>query len=251
MEMNGKLFGSNTWQALVALNKALAAFDQYGMRVSPSAMEKLPEIRKKLSELEVAWQRCLELQPDTLKKWSLLEQHVLQQRNFVKGVEALAARTEKEIQTFAIKEAGYKSGRDIFLSPYRWVGGESPIAYGFGVKPRVATWIYGARSQYAKMSASFTLSAPSSNDWELVICGQDDDSAEPCHIRLKVNEQVVFEGGNPLKKGEWSRHVFPIKAAWLNCGENVLVIENLGDSGSETSAPWFMLNYAMLRQWVQ
>jgi len=97
------------------------------------------------------------------------------------------------------------------------------------------------------MSASFILANPVTNDWDLVVCGQDDDSPNPCRIRLTLNERVIFAGANPLKKGTWSQHTFPVKASYLNGGNNKIVIENLANSDSETSAPWFLLNYAVLR----
>jgi len=252
-EMNAKLFGPDTWLALQSLNEKLSYFDQYELRITPAALQKLPEIRKKIGELEAAWQRCLALQPTTLLKWSILDSHVKQLKEFIVRLESNAANnktlpgTEGQFRAWASKEAGYKKDRDVLLSAYEWTGSLPAKCFAYGGEARVATWIYGAKTRYSRMSASFDRTALVTNDWDLEVCGQDDDSPNPCRIRLTLNERIIFEGVNPLKKGTWSQHTFPIKESGLHTGNNTFVIENLADSDSETSAPWFLLNYAVLR----
>ena len=251
-EMCAKLFGPDTWPALQTLNEKLSYFDQYSLRVTPAVLRKLPEIRMKLGELKTAWQQCLALQPDTLPKWSMFASHLEQLISFSQRVEGYAANktlpgTEGQIRAWASKEAGYKTGRDVLLSAYEWMGGVPAKCFAYGGEARVATWIHGAKTRYSRMSASFILANPVTNDWDLVVCGQDDDSPNPCRIRLTLNERVIFAGANPLKKGTWSQHTFPVKASYLNGGNNKIVIESLANSDSETSAPWFLLNYAVLR----
>ncbi len=88
---------------------------------------------------------------------------------------------------------------------------------------------------------------PPSSDYQLVISAQDDDAEAKCHIRISVNDVVVFEGENPFVRFGWSRHTFRIPAGSLK-RTNALRIENVEDTGRSGGPPFFMLNYAVVRK---
>ena len=98
------------------------------------------------------------------------------------------------------------------------------------------------------MTAGFPLQAEQLNrHYELIICGQDDDSTEKCPIRIELNGNLIFEGKNPFKRFGWNIQKFKIPAGLLKEGANTLTISNTADSGNVSGPPFFMLNYAVLK----
>lgn len=248
-----KLCGVETYPALLELNQKLSYFDKYGLRVSPGAAKDIVEIRKKVAELEKTWKKCLSFYPEAVKKWTSLGWYVGHQKRFLSRLESnpeLSAFTKQaeEIKELAKKEVNFDPLCDILLSPHDFSGGIPAKLYSYRCERRLATWIYGAKTAYSKMSAGFDLPSPPTTNYFLIISGQDDDSPKKCKIRITINNNKVFEGENPFISFGWSKHTFPIKAYFLKEGHNVISIENIEDSYINTGPPFFMLNYAIIKK---
>ncbi len=247
-----KLVGPDTYPALAALNRALSYFDPFGLRRTPGAARKLPEMKRRLALANRAWAEVKRRNLRAVRAWTGMERHVTQVNRFYERLRRspdLAAYRREEAASLARakKEAGFDKRTDIFLSAFDFTGGCGPAQYAFKCEKRLATWVYGRRSANPRMEAAFRVEPfPPEGDYELVLCGQDDDADAKCRIRISVNGTTVFEGANPFPRFGWSRRAFRLPAACLK-RRSVVRIENLED-GVAGGPPFFMLNYAIVRK---
>ena len=253
-EAAGKLCGPESWDIMVAMNRVLSAFDPYDGQVSPGAARELPKLKEALAEAETAWKKFGPQQAERVGNYTCLSAQLQRAKTLVARLKQnpqLAAFTGDiaALKALAKSEAGYDPKTDVFLAPYDFNGGKSPAMYGFGCEPRVATWIYGTKTDIHTLRAQYRVTVPpSAETYNLIVCGQDDDGPDQCKIRILVNDNIVFEGANPLKAFGWYRHAFKVKGAFLKEGENTIVIENIEEgSGQRMGPPYFMLNYAILK----
>ena len=247
----GKVMGAGNYPLLAALTEKLRAFDIYCMTVNPGSVSHAKEIAAKRSELEVAWKALLAANEPAVAMWSKLDRVVNTHVGFARKVESTKElkgfeKAQEIIRKAAEKETGY-DGKGFLLTPYDFFGGMPARMYSHQCEPRLATWIYGAKSRTATLTATVNLATPPEHDYELVVSGQDDDAPTNCRIRIKVNGKMVFEGPNPFKDGTWTPHTFPVQGQFLHDNLNKLTIENIEDSDIVSGPPFFMLNYAVLR----
>ena len=248
-----KLVGADTYPALVALNQALSYFDPFGLRRTPGAAQKLPEMKGKLAAVNAVWAEIERRNIKAVRKWTNMARHVGQVNRFYQRLRQspnLAAYRQDagESQKHAEQEAGFSQKTGIFLSAYDFVGGCGPKKYGNRCEPRLATWVYGARSANPKMAASFRVEPfPPPCDYEVVVSGQDDDADAQCRIRVWVNKTMIFEGESPFVRFGWSRHTFRVPATAL-ARRSVLRMENAEDTSRAGGPPFLMLNYAVVRK---
>ena len=187
-----------------------------------------------------------------MERWTSLEGYLIQLKKFLARLEsnpdlfAFTRKTEK-VKESAKKEVNFNPSKDIFLSPYDFSGGGTPVLYSNRCERRLATWVYGAKTKANTMSAGFDISEPTS-DYSLIVSGQDDDAEKKCRIRITVNNNKVFEGENPFVRFGWSLHGFTIKAPFLIAGHNSISIRNIEDSSNSGGPPFCMLNYAVIRE---
>ena len=248
-----KLVGPDTYPVLIALTQALTYFDPFGLRRTPGAARKLPEMGRKLAVVNAVWEEVNRRNINAVRTWTGMERHVSQVNTFYERLSRapdLAAyrRDATESEEHARKETGLTAENGLFLSAYDFVGGYGPTHYGNRCERRLATWIYGSRSPNPRMEGTFrTDPFPPSSDYELIVSAQDDDAEAKCRVRISVNGVAVFEGENPFVRFGWSRHTFRIPAASLE-RTNVLRIANAEDTGRSGGPPFFMLNYAVVRK---
>jgi len=248
-----KLVGPETYAALVALNHALSYFDPFGLRRTPGAAKKLPEMAKKLAAVNAVWKEVERRNVNAVRTWTSMERHVGQVNRFYERLrrspDLSAYRKDAgESQARAKKEVGLSDKTDVFLSAYDFLGGCGPKHYATRCEKRLATWVYGRRSSNPHMEATFRVDPfPPSSDYALIVSAQDDDAEAKCHIRIWVNETMIFEGENPFVRLGWSRHTFRIPAASLK-RQSRLRIENAEDTSRAGGPPFFMLNYAVVRR---
>ncbi len=252
-EAASKLVGPETNAALIELNRALSYFDPFGLRRTPGAARKLPEMKQKLATVNAVWQEVERRNIKAVMKWTNMNRHVQQVNRFTKQLERspdLAAyrRDAIESQRRAEKEVGFNEDKDIFLSAYDFIGGAGPSKYANRCEKRLATWIYGRRTANPSMEAAFRVEPfPPEGDYLLVVSAQDDDADSKCRIRITVNGTKIFEGENSFIRFGWSRHTFRIPATALK-RKTLLRIENAVDTGRSGGPPFFMLNYAVVRK---
>ncbi len=251
-----KLLGPKTWPALVKMNRCLSKLDAYEWKISVSALRNIAQIEKDVAAIVAAERECLKVHPGALNAWTSTTYRVERAQRFLRQLKARAkrggawavfTRNVDALKRLAQKEAGYVPARDTFLSPYDFRGGKSPAEYGFKCEKRLATWIYGAKTDLNTLTASFRLNGPPTRaGYDLVLSAQDDDSERKCRIRILVNHNLVFAGPNPFVRFGWYRHTFPIKGSFLKEGANTIQIANIENSDRRKGPPFFMLNYAAL-----
>ncbi|HRU06302.1 MAG TPA: beta-N-acetylglucosaminidase domain-containing protein [Candidatus Brocadiia bacterium] len=252
VEQAAKMFaGPETWPALQEFNQRMAWFTQFGLRVSPLAAKSLPEIEQRLKAAQEALARVEARYPAAVKAWLGLDARLNEHRNFAGRVKknpnlARADKDEEETRALAVKEAGLAK-TDTLLTAHDFAGGGNPRKYGVRCEPRVATWVYGARSSVPAMRAEFEIDPfPPEAGYKLFICGQDDEAPAACRIRIRVNDTVIFEGPNTFETGKWLLREFDIPAKAL-LRKNKLSIESMEDTAHYGGPPFFMLNYAIVR----
>ena len=249
----GKVVGPEHVPMLAALTEALRVFDIYGMAVSPASVRDAPVIAGKRVALETAWANLMASPAaPAVRTWSKLESIVAIHRRFAQRVESTKElkgfeAAQLKIRQLAEQEAGYGEGAGFLLTPHDFLGGFPAKTYGHQCEPRLATWIYGARTRFGKMNATWPLPAPPEHDYELILSGQNHDAPDACRIRIRVNGHPVFEGPNPFVRGGWSRQTFPVEGQLLRDGRNTLTIENIEASDIVSGPPYFLLNYAVVR----
>ncbi len=258
-----KLLGSKAYHKMVEVNKRLSFFDKYySAPVNPYAIEHAEEIELayvKLKQALAELKKSIRYSP--YNYWVGLYKDAVM--NFA-GTELPKALEDPAANKFvkyaevsrdiAEKEAGFNPKTDIFRSAMEFSGGMGPEFYryiqrkkGIDIKKRFCTWVYGAESIKPYISTKFEISPfPPSGDYKLIVSGVDDDSPEKCPIKIVLNKNNIFEGPNPFSNKDWNIHEFKIPADKL-LRNNILTIYNTATSESTTGAPFFMLNYAIIR----
>ncbi len=246
-----KLTGSESYEALEDVNKCLSYFDMYGLQITPAAAKNMDEINRKEKELDAAIEKTMAHHPAAVRKWT----HDFKRKieNFCRKLRnnktlAKFAKDADKVKQMAVKEVGRNGKNDVFLLSHDFVGGKGPKKYGYrGKEKRLATWIYGAKSGNPRMQSKFRVEPfPPSGDYQLIICGQDDDAEAKCKIRISVNGKAIFEGENPFERFKWKLHTFVLPAEKLK-RHNTILIENIEDTSRFGGPPFFLLNYAVLR----
>ncbi len=245
-------FGPDAFPALDNLNEKMSYFDKYMWKVSAGAVQRLPEIREKLKELETAYGEAEKVCKFGLENLSIFPLSLVNTHKFVKRLSSNInlsqfAEAEEKVRAEAEKEVGL-SKEDILLGAGSFFGGKGPAVYGIrGCPKRLANWIHGSRSPFGSMSANFTCEPfPVSGDFKLIISGQDDDSKIPSEIEIKVNDRVIFSGANGFVKLNWSRREFTIPEDCLQ-RQNKLTVSSLSPSANIEGPPFFMISYAVLK----
>jgi hypothetical protein len=117
---------------------------------------------------------------------------------------------------------------------------------------RTARWVYGARSPYGTMTASFSV-AGNPGAGSLLLKGIDSEYGPPTPMEIRINDTVIFQGGNPLPKdtwrgsiAPWSDATFQIPAGVLHSGRNTITISNLVPVDNFNSAPYVMVDEVII-----
>ncbi len=105
---------------------------------------------------------------------------------------------------------------------------------------RTARWVYGQGTAYHTMTARFPVVSQPVGTATLTLVGIDSEDEPKTPVRISVNGEVVFQGGNPLPNdfccgssgpGNWGSVRIRIPAGVLQQGtDNTLTISNLDPS---------------------
>ncbi len=240
-----KFYGVAIWPALVELNKRLAYFDRYELKVSPFAARNVDEIKAELDKLEAAYAAVQKLNPafdsvhmEQIRRWYCRLQKNPALKEFFEATEISRKQADAEIQL---------RKDDIFISAYDFDGGKQGF-YAMRCERRLMCALHGSQSACPRASTRFELDPfPPSGDYQLIMSGQDNDADKKCRIRISVNDQEIFIGANPFVQAGWSRHTFTVPVLVLK-RNNVLTVENIEPSAIQSGPPWVILNYAVLRK---
>lgn len=258
-----KLMGPKAYPQVIKINKTLSFFDKYYSNpVSPNAMKNVAEIAAASKKLKEQFAILNNIYPSRKQDfWIYINQYTVMRfadkylpialknpavNKFLQDSEKTRAKAKTEVSL--------DSKKDIFRSAMEFFGGVGPKFYaykspkkGIDITRRLCTWIYGAHSIKPSMTTSFEITPfPPSGDYKLIISGLDDDVKNKCPIKISLNDHLIFEGPCPFSNKDWNIQEFKISADTLQ-RNNVLTIYNIADSDSSTGPPFFMLNYAVLR----
>ncbi len=130
------------------------------------------------------------------------------------------------------------------VSPLQLTGGQYIAHYAWECPPRSDVVVArGQMTEFSKLEASFNLGESVADAAHLLIEGQDSDKlwSEPVPLRVRLNDQVLFEDTNPFPKRGWGMLKVSLPAGVLQPTDNVLTIENLAASDSLISS-WVMIS---------
>ncbi len=247
------LVGKEAYNHLVEAGKALAEIDIYGGRVSPAAAKDVEKITRQIATAEAAYQQALKASPEAVPLWVNTAETLDRNRKFLARLKANPRLNEADAglslaeRKRAQEEAGFNEKGSLFLSPFDFTGGANVKVYGVDCSPRLATWVYGSGSDHSALRTTFECDPfPPEQAYALILSAQDGGLSGKCAIRITLNGHPLFEGPSPFAAKGWSQHTLPIPIEKL-LRHNTLVIENREPSAAR-SAPFFMLNYAVIHR---
>jgi hypothetical protein len=146
-------------------------------------------------------------------------------------------------------------GRDVdaTLNDTDFTGGyRNPDGSVYAGRP--ATWVYGARTNYSTMTASFALTSAPAGPATLTVRGLDSEGPQRTTILIALNDVEIFRGPSPFADDDenpndapWTEHSWRVPPNVMRAGANTLTIRNLEDVDNEGSPPWFMLDWARIQ----
>jgi hypothetical protein len=118
---------------------------------------------------------------------------------------------------------------------------------------RTATWVYGSRTQYSKMTAQFELPfAPREAD--LVLVGLDSEGSQRTNMAIYVNDVELYRGRSPFPddrpdqpQAPWTERRLQLPGGALRPGANTVTIQNLEDSANVGSPPFVAIDQVTVR----
>jgi serine/threonine-protein kinase len=156
-----------------------------------------------------------------------------------------------EVETPTPEEAG---GGGVTLDDSAFVGGytnDGGLYHG-----RTAHWVYGQGTAYSSMSASFTVKKKPNGPAKITIVGLDAEDEPKSHVRIVLNNKLIYDGPDPLPNddtsgvngpGNWGDATFDIPNKTLQDGLNVLTITNLDPSDKINYPIFVMVDYVTLK----
>jgi hypothetical protein len=118
---------------------------------------------------------------------------------------------------------------------------------------RTATWVYGSRTQYGRMTARFDLPV-SPRDAQVLIVGLDSEGGARTRIAIVVNDREIYRGQSPFPddrpnqpEARWTERPFDVPDGVLRQGQNTLAIQNLEPSDRPGQPPFVAVDQALVR----
>ena len=117
---------------------------------------------------------------------------------------------------------------------------------------RTAAWVYAPGTGFETMAALFNSPGQPAGQGRLILTGMDSEGAAKTPLRILLNDQVIFDGADPLPNdyspnaGSWGQVTILFNAAILHPGANTLTIENRASSGKVGGPPFIMIDNAEL-----
>jgi beta-N-acetylglucosaminidase len=259
-DMVSMMFGPKAYPLYAELNKHQSKLDIYNFKASPGAGRNIKQIKKDMKEIDSAYQKAYDYNPKAMQIHGGMERIYKLTKKFIKNVESnpqfgSSNKTEEACRKKAIKENGFDKNNDVFISAFSLTGGQRPRMYEYfskrkkiALEKRLSTWINGKKTLYHSLKTIFTVNPfPPSGDYKLLITGANDDSLEPCKIKISINNEVIFEGLSPFNGQKWSTKEFTIPAKILTRETN-FKIENIEESDNRSGPPFLLVSYVILRK---
>ena len=142
--------------------------------------------------------------------------------------------TEESLPLIGTYEPGSVT---VFAGSEHLSGGSEPSIF----QGEMSRFIYGSLTTQTKLTATLDVKQDIPRP-VLEIGGLE--AVAP--LRIRLNDQVIFEGTNAFLYDRWSVKAFPLDADLLRAGVNTLEIENTGN-GPVSAVPWFGISFVRLR----
>ena len=245
------LIGKESFSDAQKITHELQKMNRYGLAITPYIIRNKAEIQHFLAKAQNLYKQAVQKNP-SLGKWTSYEIYFRifgATLNRAQKMEASAFQKNLiQLQSDAAKETDFNQETDLLFTPYDFGGGASPLFYAYRCEKRLATYARGKKTGQSNMQVNFTITAQQNKqEYQLILCAQDDDSEKKCPIRIELNGNLLFHGANPFQRFGWNRKTFKIPQGILKEGNNTLSICNIADSGNVSGPPFFMLNYAVLK----
>ena len=260
-EAVSRFVGPENYNTIIRFNTALSSIARYGFRVSPAAARNVKKLDEDLDTTIAAFTEIIECRPATevlnmefMRRWINWAAKSVANLYNKKELADFVNEAEK-IRACAASETGYDERRDQLFTALDLDGGRPPLQYGAKLpdssghtEKKLATFIFGKRSVYKDLKFQFSVSPwPAEGDYELIICGLDDDSPVACPIKIALNDKVIYEGPAPFDKVNWTLHTFNVSGDLILRG-NRLVISAEADSDNASGAPFCAVSYIVIRK---
>jgi len=96
------------------------------------------------------------------------------------------------------------------------------------------------------MTATLKLEQVPSETLCLFLEAMDDDSPNPCRVRVTLNGHALLDGPSGFPNARWQCRRFAIPSGVLKVGQNELRITNIESDGKLGQPPWFMVARVVL-----
>lgn len=251
------LLGEKMYDILAPGVAALTAFDKYkyGTLTSDILYEDINELRRKYELASNCWQKAVAYNP-TVRMYGAFGRGVGWAADVLKGAKNPPDFLKKfskylpEARKVAEKETGFdKSRGDILLLPTDMSGPqmfyyEHPSVTDF----RFAKFIRGSDTQFAGTQFRFECDPfPPAGDYEIYICGMDDEVAGLNPIEIAINDKVIYSGPSGFEPGKYNLKKFTIPFSSMN-RYNKLTIKNKAYGANPNGPPYIAVAYVMLRK---
>jgi hypothetical protein len=138
----------------------------------------------------------------------------------------------------ATPKPGSKPGQGTVEIPDTAFQGGYRNANGAPYRGQSATWVYGARTPYSAMTATFELPT-TPREAQIRIVGLDSEGPQRTNVEVLIDDRPVFRGPAPFPddvpsrpQAPWAERAIDLPAGYLREGSNTITIRNLEDTGN-------------------
>ena len=250
------LMGEKMYSILAPGIPSLTRFDKYkyGSLNADILHEDLDELRKHYEIASNCWAKAREYCPN-IKYGSYgagVSYAAAVLRNAKNPPDFLAKYAEfigpaKELAEKEMKFSNEKG--DLLYLPTDMTGPQMAFYKFRNLKEyRFVKFLRGAETQFSKAELKFECDPfPPAGDYELYVCGMDDEVEGINDIEIAVNGTVVYSGPSGFLPFEYKISKFVVPAKHMT-RYNKLTIANKGTGANSNGPPYMAIAYAMLRK---
>lgn len=246
-----KLAGPDAFASLDRARELLANHAKYNLAPCPKAAQDIDRIEKDVAEAEVLCAAVVADKP-AAAQWLNTAVVLAPWKKFIKDIRANKTLLRyrnigNAIEDQAKQDGAFIAGRDIVIAPFNLSGGHEVAPLVSPGERRYATWIYGSKSKYPRLEATFeAIPYPPEGACTVIIRGQAAYGQQPCRMQLALNGKAFFEGPSPFKEGAWSTWNFVIPDKYIE-RYNKLTVQLMDDSAGHRGPPYLLVNYIVIR----
>ncbi len=251
------LMGEKMYSILEPGLKGLTRFDKYkyGTLNADILYEDLDELKAHYEIASNCWEKAVKYNP-AVHSYGAYGRGVDFAARVLKGAknppDFMAKYAERigPARELAEKEMKFDKERGDLLYIPTDMSGPQMAFYKFRdlKEYRFVKFLRGAETQFSKCEFKFECDPfPPAGDYELFICGMDDEVDGLNDIKLSVNGNVFYSGPTGFIANEYKIAKFVVPAKFMT-RYNRLVMSNMGPGANANGPPYIAIAYAMLRK---